>query len=129
MRAISAGCLLLVFAAFTAYGAGVEQIKPPHEDCGWLIVSGDGLVPLSDPTLKPLDPKRIATPFEQARAAYCIRDTIMTGIGDERLVRMGFPLVIRSGEREGVLEDPPQVRFDYHREGDRYLPGEASDRH
>jgi hypothetical protein len=39
------------------------------------------------------------------------------------LIKLGLPLVIRSGGSEGVLEYPPTVMFDYHLVGDKYLPG------
>lgn len=50
---------------------------------------------------------------------------MMTYVGDERVVKLGLPLVIRSGDREGVLEAAPTVLFNYHKVGDKYLPGRA----
>jgi hypothetical protein len=102
---------------------GPVAIAAGHEQCGWLIQADGALRDQPDPALKPSDPAPLPTPPAQAKAAYCVRDTIITNVGDERLIKAGLPLVLRSGEREGVLEYPPQVRFDYHRDGDRYLPG------
>jgi hypothetical protein len=50
----------------------------------------------------------------------------MSYVGDERVVKLGMPLVIRSGGREGVLEATPNVLFNYHPVGERYLPGKAT---
>jgi hypothetical protein len=52
---------------------------------------------------------------------------MMSYVGDERVVKLGLPLVIRSGDREGVLEADPTVLFNYHKVGDKYLPGKAQD--
>jgi len=95
------------------------------ENCGWLVQQGDGLIEQPDRALQPSDPKQLAVPPEQAKAAYCARDTMMSYVGDERVIKLGLPLVIRSGEREGVLEADPTVLFNYHKVGDRYLPGKA----
>ena len=95
------------------------------ENCGWLVPDGENLIQRADPALQPSDPKPLATPPADAKAAYCERDTIMSYVGDERVVKVGLPLVIRSGGREGVLEAAPAVLFDYHKVGDKYLPGKA----
>ena len=95
------------------------------ENCGWLVQQGDGLIEQPDRALQPSDPKQLAVPPEQAKAAYCARDTMMSYVGDERVIKLGLPLVIRSGEREGALEADPTVLFNYHKVGDRYLPGKA----
>jgi hypothetical protein len=50
---------------------------------------------------------------------------MMTYVGDERVLKLGLPLVIRSGDHEGVLEAPPAVLFNYHRVGEQYLPGKV----
>jgi hypothetical protein len=99
------------------------------EDCGWLVPSGNALVDQPDALLKPSDPaplaKAKAPPL--AKAAYCERDTMMSYVGDERVVKLGLPLAIRSGGREGVLELDPTVLFNYHRVGEQYLPGKLVD--
>ena len=119
--------LLLAVAALCLCGASSGPGKPGDRHCGWLIESGDGLVEQSDPALDPLNPKTLATPPAGAKAAYCIRGTLMTHKGDERLVRLGLPLIIRSGSREGVLELAPNVLFHYRRVGERYLPDKGPD--
>ena len=96
------------------------------ENCGWLIEDGDGLVPRSDSSLKPSDPEALPPAPAKAKAAYCDRDTMMTYVGDECVLKLGLPLVIRSGGREGALEVNPSVLFNYHPEGDRYLPGKGA---
>ena len=95
------------------------------EKCGWLVLQGDALVQQSDEGLQPSDPKSLAPPPAQAKAAYCERDTMMSYVGDERVLKLGLPLVIRSGGTEGFLEADPTVLFNYHKVGDRYLPGKA----
>jgi hypothetical protein len=97
------------------------------ENCGWLIQENESLEPLPDASLKPSDPTPLPTPPAAARAAYCDRDTLMTYVGDERLLKLGLPLVVRSDGREGVLELAPTVLFEYHREGKHYLPGKEED--
>ena len=82
-----------------------------------------GLQP--DALLKPSDPAPLSQPPPQAKAAYCERDTMMTYVGDERVLKLGLPLVIRSGDREGVLEATPTVLFNYHPVGEQYLPGKV----
>jgi hypothetical protein len=93
------------------------------ENCGWLIPKGDELVPQPDASLKPSDQE---APLPQrpsdAKAAYCDRDTPTFYVGDIRMTGYGFPLIIRSGGDEGVLENSPEKVFTYHRAGDRYLP-------
>lgn len=117
--------LCIISAAFLGVSAKAAVAEPHPEDCGWLVPSGNQLVAQPDPNLKPLDRKPLAPPPAQAKAAYCIRKTIITDVGDERFIELGLPLVIRSGDREGVLEDPPKVTFSYHRVGDRYFPGKG----
>ena len=90
-----------------------------------MVLSGDALVSQPDDALKPLDPGPLPTPPKLARAAYCVRATLLTNVGDERVVKLGLPLIIRAGDKEGVLEANPTVMFDYHKVGDRYLPGRA----
>ncbi|HEY2684106.1 MAG TPA: hypothetical protein VGI93_11390 [Steroidobacteraceae bacterium] len=75
--------------------------------------------------LKPSDPAPLAKPRSTAKAAYCERDTMMSYVGDERLLKLGLPLVIRSHGREGVLELNPTVLFNYHRVGDQYQTGKS----
>jgi hypothetical protein len=36
---------------------------------------------------------------------------------------MRLPLVVRARGTEGILELMPEVPFNYHKVGDRYLPG------
>jgi hypothetical protein len=62
-----------------------------------------------------------------APTSYCERDTMMTYVGGERVLKLGLPLVIRSGGREGVLEATPTVLFNYHRVGEQYLPGKVDE--
>jgi len=95
------------------------------EECGWLVLQEGALVSQPDKELQPSDPKPLSPPPESARAAYCVRDTLMTYVGDERVIKLGLPLVIRSGGQEGLLEANPTVLFNYHKVGDRYLPGKA----
>lgn len=95
------------------------------EECGWLVLQDAELVPQPDKELQPSDPKPLAAPPESARAAYCMRDTMMTYVGDERVIKLGLPLVIRSGGQEGVLEAAPTVLLNYHKVGNKYLPGRA----
>jgi len=115
----------LMVATFIASSASANETKPLIENCGWLVVSGESLTSQTDENLKPSDAKPLPTPPQQAEAAYCIRDTLMTYTGDERLIKLGLPFIIRSGGKEGVLEYPPQVVFNYHRDGDHYAPGRA----
>ena len=53
---------------------------------------------------------------------------MMTYVGDERVLKLGLPLIIRSGGREGVLQADPTAIFNYHKVGDRYLPGRVSNK-
>jgi hypothetical protein len=80
-----------------------------------------------DALLKPSDPAPLPKPPPLAKAAYCERDTMMSYVGDERVIKLGLPLAIRSGGHEGVLELDPTVLFNYRRVGERYLPGKAAD--
>jgi hypothetical protein len=95
------------------------------ESCGWLVLQGDELVAQPDPDLQPSDPKPLVKAPTAAKAAYCARDTLMTYEGDERVIKLGLPLAIRNGDREGVLEASPDVLFNYHKVGDKYLPGKS----
>ena len=97
------------------------------ENCGWLVPKKDALVPQPDPSLKPSDPAPLSKPPPQAKAAYCERDTMMSYVGDQRVLQLGLPLVIRSGGREGVLELNPSVLFNFHRVGEQYPPGRAQE--
>lgn len=115
--------------AFALTCVAVPAVAAPQakiENCGWLILQGDELIQQPDPALLPSDPKPLAIPPASAKAAYCVRDTIMSYTGDERVIELGLPLVIRSGDREGVLEADPTVLFNYHKAGDKYLPGKAN---
>ncbi len=78
-----------------------------------------------DPALKPRDAGTIPAPPTQAKAVYCNRESITTDVGDERIIELGLPLVVRSGGREGALEYPPNVVFNYHPADDKYLPGKS----
>src|SRR5690242_9479804 len=112
------------FLCLTVPALAVPQAK--IENCGWLLFQADGLVEQADPALQPSDPKPLPTPPPQAKAAYCVRDSMMSYVGDERVVKLGLPLVIRSGDREGVLEANPTVLFNFHKVGNRYIPGRAN---
>jgi hypothetical protein len=118
-------CLLgtVLVLGKSAYAAPQAKV----EDCGWLVPNGNALVPQPDALLKPSDPAPLSAPPLQAKAAYCVRDTMMTYVGDERILKLGLPLVIRSGGREGVLEVDPTVLFKYHRVGEQYLPGKVDE--
>lgn len=85
------------------------------ENCGWLIAKGDGLVDQPDASLKPSDPAPLSKPPPDAKAAYCERDTLFSYVGDERVSERGFPLIVRSGSNEGLLEyfpgSPPVLKY------------------
>jgi hypothetical protein len=117
---------LVILAVIVLAAPALATPQAKSEDCGWLVTQGDDLVPQSDRSLEPSDPKPLSSPPAQAKAAYCVRDTLMSYVGDERVVKLGLPLVIRSGDREGVLEATPSVLFDYHKVGDKYLPGKQN---
>ena len=116
----------LASAVFLGASASAA-IQGKVENCGWLVASGDVLVAQPDALLKPSDPAPLPEPPPDAKAAYCDRDTIMSYVGDERVIKLGLPLVIRSSGREGVLELNPGVLFFYHRAGDKYLPGKSDE--
>lgn len=119
-------CLITIpFLLLVTAGVSGAETSPlaEVEDCGWLVQSGDELTSQPDLTLKPRDAGAIPSPPPQAKAAYCNRETLMPHAGDQRLIKFGLPLVIRSGGREGVLEAAPGVVFNYHPVGDKYLPG------
>jgi hypothetical protein len=122
IKPIFAIAVVMIFAepTFAAPQAKVEN-------CGWLSAKEDVLVPQPDSSLKPSDPAPLSKPPPQAKAAYCDRDTLMTYVGDERVLKLGLPLVIRSGGREGALEATPTVLFNFHRVGEQYLPGKAQE--
>jgi hypothetical protein len=115
--------VIAVIMVLSKPGLAAPQAKV--EDCGWLVQKGNVLVAQPDTSLKPSDPAALSKPPPQAKAAYCERDTIMTYVGDERVLKLGLPLVIRSGGREGVLEADPTVLFNFHRVGEEYLPGKS----
>jgi hypothetical protein len=117
---------LLLIALMAGSLASAEP--PSSGDCGWLVASGDWLVDQPDPALKPLDPGPLPTPPREAKAAYCVRATQLSDLGDERILKLGLPLVIRSGGHEGYLELDPAVTFNYHKVGNRYAPGRFSER-
>ena len=117
-------CLLASALVLGKSALAAPQAKV--EDCGWLIPNGNALVSQPDALLKPSDPAPLSAPPPQAKAAYCERDTLMTYVGDERVLKLGLPLVIRSSGREGVLEATPTVLFNYHRVGEQYLPGKVA---
>ena len=93
------------------------------DDCGWLVLRGEALVDSPDPKLKPRSPEPLATPPGDAKAAYCAREKFTMADGDTRLIQMRLPLIIRARGTEGILELIPEVPFDYHKVGERYLPG------
>jgi hypothetical protein len=79
---------------------GESALSAPQakiEDCGWLVPSGNSLVDQPDALLKPSDPAPLAKAPPLAKAAYCERDTMMSYVGDERVIKLGLPLAIRSG--------------------------------
>jgi hypothetical protein len=116
-------CLL---ASAPIFGKSEAAPQTKVEDCGWLVAKGDVLILKPDASLKPSDPAPLSKPPSEAKGAYCERDTMMTYLGDERVLKLGLPLVIRSGGREGVLELDPTVLFNYHRAGEEYLPGKVA---
>lgn len=116
--------LLLIALAASQLGATGPGTSG---ECGWLVLSGNVLVARPEPSLKPVGSEPLPKPPVLARAAYCVRPTMMTYVGDERVLKLGLPLVIRSGSKEGVLEASPTVMFNYHKVGDRYFPGRARD--
>ena len=116
---------VLALALMCVSASVVAAPQAKMENCGWLVQQGDELIEQPDQAFQPSDPKQLAVPPAQAKAAYCARDTMMSYVGDERVIKLGLPLVIRSGKNEGVLEANPTVLFNYHKVGDRYLPGKA----
>ena len=122
---MKAGLVITLVLAIARAAFATPQAKV--ENCGWLVAKEGTLVAQPDSLLKPSDPAPLPKPPPQARAAYCERDTMMTYLGDERVIKLGLPLVIRSGDREGVLEDDPTVLFNYHRVGEQYLPGKVKE--
>jgi hypothetical protein len=116
---------ILAIAMVMILGSAFAEPQAKVENCGWLVSKANALVPQPDASLKPSDPAPLSKPPPQAKAAYCERDTLMTYVGDERVIKLGLPLVIRSGDREGVLEASPTVLFNFHRAGDQYLPGKV----
>ena len=119
-------CAYFVAAAIVFGKAASAASQAKVEDCGWLVSNGKALVPQPDALLKPSDPAPLAKAPPLAKAAYCERDTMMSYVGDERVIKLGLPLAIRSGGREGVLELDPTVLFSYHRVGEQYLPGKVA---
>ena len=124
-RVLTSTILVLMLLGCWAPSGAIAAPQPKVENCGWLVPRGDGLIAQPDASLKPSDPAPLSAPPPEAKAAYCERDSIMTYVGDERVLKLGLPLVIRSGAREGVLEADPTVLFNYHRVGDQYLPGKV----
>jgi hypothetical protein len=120
---------VLAFFLSSALILGKASLATPQakvEDCGWLVPIGNALVPQADSLLRPSDPGPLSAPPPGAKAAYCERDTLTTYVGDERVLKLGLPLVLRSGGREGVLEIAPTL-FNYHRVGRQYLPGKIDE--
>lgn len=119
--------VVLVIAAVSLRLVGeveAAQTLPPRiENCGWLIENGSTLTSQSDLALKPRDPGSIPSPPPHTKAVYCDREAITTDDGDERITEMGLPLVIRQGDRVGVIEYPPKVVFNYHWADGKFLPG------
>jgi hypothetical protein len=113
----------VALTSLIAPALAAPQAKMEH--CGWLVLRGAELIPQPDQSLLPSDPKALAIPPAQAKAAYCVRDTMLSYVGDERMLKLGLPLIIRSGDKEGVLEANPTVLFNYHKVGDKYLSGRA----
>lgn len=108
-------------------GPAVAGPQAKVEECGWLVLDGEALVAKPDAALKPSDPSPLPSPPPDVKAAYCDRDTLMTYVGDERLLKLGLPLVIRPDDREAVLEADPTAVFHYHPVGTRYLPGRVEE--
>jgi hypothetical protein len=75
--------MLLARPTFAASQAKVEN-------CGWLVPKKDALVPQPDSSLKPSDPSPLSKPPPQAKAAYCDRDTMMSYVGDQRVLQLGL---------------------------------------
>jgi len=122
-------CAYFVAAAMVFGKAASAAPQAKKEDCGWLVSDGIALAPKPDAMLKPSDPAPLSEPPPEAKAAYCERDTMMSYVGDERVLKLGLPLAVRSGGREGVLEVDPSVLFNYHRVGEQYLPGKVDETH
>ena len=120
-------CILASGLVFGGSVLAAPQAKV--EDCGWLVADGNVLKPQPDALLKPSDPAPLSKPPPGAKAAYCERDTMMSYVGDERVIKLGLPLVVRSGGHEGALELNPAVLFNYHRAGETYLPGKVDQTH
>ncbi len=116
---------VLLCAAFFVSPAVAQPSagSAPFDNCGWLVLRGDTLVDLPDAKLKPRNPEPLATPPADAKAAYCAREKFTMEEGDTRLIQMRLPLVVRARGTEGILELMPEVPFNYHKVGDRYLPG------
>jgi hypothetical protein len=116
---------LLLCAALLATPVFAQQSAEPaqFDDCGWLVLRGGALVDQPDTKLKPRSPEPLPAPPADAKAAYCAREMFTMGDGDERLIMMRLPLVVRARGTEGILELIPDVPFNYHKAGDRYLPG------
>ncbi len=114
--------LLGVLLATPAFAQTSTQ-QETFDDCGWLVVRGEVLVDSPDSKLNPRSPEPLATPPADAKAAYCAREKFTIADGDTRLIQMRLPLIIRARGTEGILELVPEVPFNYHKDGDRYLPG------
>jgi TonB family protein len=119
VKGLSGSVLRLVHAVVRSPTAQAKV-----ENCGWLVTKGNVLEAYPDVSLKPSGPAPLPVPPPGARAAYCDRDSLLTYVGDERVLKFGLPLILRSGGREGVLEVDTSV-FNYHRVGDQYVPGKV----
>jgi hypothetical protein len=124
MRTVLAFCALLL--ATPALAQAPAQLVP-FDDCGWLVLRDGALVDSPDSRLKPRDSGPLATPPADAKAAYCAREKFTMEDGDSRLIQMRLPMIIRVGGTEGILELMPDVPFNYHKDGNRYLPGRVTE--
>ena len=93
------GCGLIALGCAALLASPSLAASPTKESCGWQVEIDGRLVERPDPRLRLLDGKApIPTPPEGAKAAYCIRDTIMPGEHDYKTLMMGLPLYIIENE-------------------------------
>lgn len=114
--------LLIVLASSGARAGTAAQI----ENCGWLIKSDATLTEQPEPKLKLRGDVSIPTPPADTAAAICDREGLVLGKDEWRLILIGFPLVVRSGDRMLVYECPPGVVFGYHWAANRFEIGPPS---
>jgi len=116
---VAVAAVLSAFLIGASDAAAAQRV----ENCGWLLESAGTLTEQPDALLKPRDPGQTPTPPPHTVAAYCDREGIVSDDGDVRITEMNLPLVIRQGDRVGVIEYPPKVVFKYHWADGKFLPG------